>query len=437
MKVNNFIYNIIKKKTSVHPPGMVSVCSSNSFVLEASIQWAKAYSLPLLIESTCNQVNQFGGYTGLTPIDFIKFVTDIANNNRFPPGNIIFGGDHLGPSPWKNESVEQAMMKAKRLVKDYLEAGYNKIHLDTSMACGGDPDVLSKEVISRRQAELCLVSENTHLAANNRDELPIYVLGTEVPTPGGALKEGDEIIITSSEETEENIYTAQQVLYKNDLASAWDRTIAFVVQPGVEFSDSEIHDYQREKASHLSRTIKNYPNLVYEAHSTDYQTRQNLRDMVEDHFAILKVGPALTFALREALFSLGFIEKELIHDKEISSMLIETLEEAMKKNRIHWENHYSGNEKEKEIKRKFSYSDRCRYYWSEPMVINSINRLLENFSDFEIPLSLISQFLPNQYDKIRSGFIKKTAIEIIQSKITDVLTDYLFACFPIEFSKSR
>jgi tagatose-1,6-bisphosphate aldolase non-catalytic subunit AgaZ/GatZ len=32
----------------------------------------------VLIEATCNQVNQDGGYTGMTPADFRRFVEDIA-----------------------------------------------------------------------------------------------------------------------------------------------------------------------------------------------------------------------------------------------------------------------------------------------------------------------------------------------------------------------
>ena len=62
----------------------------------------------------------------------------------------------------------------------------------------------------------------------------------------------------------------------------------------------------------LKKTIEKYDQFVYEAHSTDYQRKETLRQMVKDHFVILKVGPALTFAMREALFSLDFIEKELL-----------------------------------------------------------------------------------------------------------------------------
>ena len=52
--------------------------------------------------------------------------------------------------------------------------------------------------------------------------------------------------------------------------------------------------------------------MVYEAHSTDYQSPAALAQMVKDHFAILKVGPWLTFAFREVILALGTIEREML-----------------------------------------------------------------------------------------------------------------------------
>lgn len=47
--------------------------------------------------------------------------------------------------------------------------------------------------------------------------------------------------------------------------------------------------------------------------------------MVTDGIAILKVGPALTFGLREALFSLSMMEKELVPEEKRANF-IETLD---------------------------------------------------------------------------------------------------------------
>ena len=84
-----------------------------------------------------------------------------------------------------------------------------------------------------------------------------------------------------------------------------------VVQPGVEFGDDFVLPYRPEAAKELSRFIEDQP-MIYEAHSTDYQTRAALTSLVHGHFAILKVGPGLTFAFREAVFALAMIENEML-----------------------------------------------------------------------------------------------------------------------------
>lgn len=90
-----------------------------------------------------------------------------------------------------------------------------------------------------------------------------------------------------------------------------------MVQPGVEFDHTNVIDYQPVKATALSQMVENYETLIFEAHSTDYQTPQSLRQLVIDHFAILKVGPALTFALREALFLWRRLKKNWYQRKPV------------------------------------------------------------------------------------------------------------------------
>ena len=90
---------------------------------------------------------------------------------------------------------------------------------------------------------------------------------------------------------------------------AWARVVALVVQPGVEFDHHKVIDYAaRRRRAQLARRIESEPGLVYEAHSTDYQTPAALAALVRDHFAILKVGPGVTFALRAALWALADIQ---------------------------------------------------------------------------------------------------------------------------------
>lgn len=410
--------------------GIYSICSSNRYVIEAALLQAKADSSAVLIEPTVNQVNQFGGYTGMTPGQFISKVRKIARDMDFPFTRVIFGGDHLGPNPWKNEPVESAMAKSAILVKDYVENGFKKIHLDTSVRCAddsGDPRApMDDELVAERAARLCQIVEETHQRVRSHEIPPVYVIGTEVPIPGGATGVQDEIIPTGRTSIQKTIEITKQTFLDRDLEDAWDRVIAVVVQPGVEFGDSAVHEYNRSKTKDLVEFIERMRGMVFEAHSTDYQTESKLRELVEDHFAILKVGPWLTFAFREAIFALAMMEEEWLGPKKgvALSGIRAALERVMLENTRYWEKHYQGNHLERQFARKYSYSDRARYYWQNNRVQQSLERLFDNLSSHVLPNTLLSQFLPNQYEAIRSGSITSIPMELVHHKILEVTKKY-------------
>lgn len=100
----------------------------------------------------------------------------------------------------------------------------------------------------------------------------------------------------------------------------------------------------------------------------------------------------------------------------------------MANNPQHWEKYYSANPQVCSFQRKYNFLDRCRYYWSYPAVGNSLNKLINNLSGISIPLSLISQYLPGQFVKVKESIIKDHPQSLILGKITDVLNSYLYAC---------
>jgi D-tagatose-1,6-bisphosphate aldolase subunit GatZ/KbaZ len=408
--------------------GIPSVCSAHAWVLQAAMEQAAQNGAPLLIEATCNQVNQFGGYTGMTPVDFVRFVDGIAAQNNFPKSQFILGGDHLGPSPWANEPAEAAMDKAKTLVRDYVRAGFTKIHLDCSMPLGGEahPPV---EVIAQRTADLAKITERTvnpnHPASITNHELR-YVIGTEVPVPGGAQEHETGVEVTPVARLRQTLDLSRAAFTAAGLEPAWARVRAVVVQPGVEFGDDFVLPFDPQAAEELSDFIKTETGLVYEAHSTDYQTRQALRALVVGGFAVLKVGPALTFALREAIFALAKLEEELI--PEGRSDIVQELEQAMLRRPEYWDKYYRGDEQERRLKRKFSLSDRLRYYWPDPQVQAAFERLLHNLGARPLPLTLVSQCAPVQYERIRRGELEPVPGALIRDRVRDVLRDYDFAC---------
>jgi len=297
------------------------------------------------------------------------------------------------------------------------------------MSCKGDEIPLPRETIVEREAQLCSAAVNEADAVGQDISGFIFVVGTEVPTPGGSIQNEVTLEVSSLKETEENIQQTKDAFQKHKLEKAWEQTCAFVVQPEVEFSDNHIHAYDRDKASELSKLIENYYHLIFEAHSTDYQSDIHLKQMVTDHFSILKVGPALTFATREALFALEEIELELLKSRSNNlSKLRTTLESIMVENPKYWENYYSIDPLTSSFQRKYSFLDRCRYYWSFPAVVHSVDNLINNLSSTSIPLSLISQYLSRQFEKIDEGSISDHPQDLILGKITDVLNSYLYAC---------
>lgn len=429
--------DIVRKQKNGSAEGIYSACTANEYVIAAAMERAAKSNDYLLIEATANQVNQFGGYTGMTPVDFRAFVYGLAKKVNFPMDKIILGGDHLGPLTWSNEEEESAMKKSCQLINDYVLAGFTKIHIDTSMRLKDDStnEALSTQVIAKRGAILCEVAEEAYRQLSKRDcnaLRPVYVVGSEVPIPGGSQSEEEGVQVTRVCDLVETIETFKTEFYKLNLIDAWDNVVAIVVQPGVEFGDETIHEYNREAARELCSALKNYPNLVFEGHSTDYQTPAALREMVEDGIAILKVGPALTYALREGLFALNRIEEELFRynpDVRLSNFAA-VLDEAMLQNPTNWAKHYHGSGIKLRLARKYSLSDRSRYYLPDNSVRDSIQRLLKNLNSINIPLTLISEFMPMQYNKIRKGELSSNPESILKDRVVDCIDDYMYATNP-------
>ena len=397
--------------------GIASICSAHPYVIKQTLKVSEIFRVSPLIEATCNQVNQFGGYTGMTPQDFVAYVRRIAKENHFPFEKVILGGDHLGPNVWQDEPTESAMQKAEVLIHDYVQAGFTKIHLDCSMRLGDDPQgELNPEIVAKRAARLAKIAENVGIELAPI-QMPRYVIGTEVPVPGGATEHEEGVHVTRVEDARQTVELTREAFYREGLQSAWERVIAAVVQPGVEFGDDFVLSYQPESTRELSRFIESQ-SLVYEAHSTDYQTREALSDLVRDHFAILKVGPGLTFAFREAVFALAMIENELISVDQRSD-IIQVLDDVMVKHPKHWRKYYRGDETEQALKRKYSLSDRARYYWVQPEVQEALGRLMKNLGSKVLPFSLLSQFV---------GETGLNAEQVVEWKIDKVLMDYLSAC---------
>lgn len=422
---------LAKRKSGMKFAGIPSFCTANDLVIEACLKQAKRFDDYVLVEATANQVNQFGGYTGMKPADYRDFVYEIADNIDFPREKIILGGDHLGPLTWQNEPEKEAMEKAVELVKMFVLAGFKKIHLDTSMRVADDPSdcPLCDEIIAERGAVLYEACEEAYqelLSGNPGEVRPVFIIGSEVPIPGGAQEVEASISVTEPADVERTLTAYRNAFEKHGLKDAFDNIIGIVVQPGVEFGDADIFHYDRVNAARLTAEMKKYNNIVMEGHSTDYQSPEELKEMVEDGIAILKVGPALTFSLREGLFSLSIMEKQLIPEEK-QAKFIETMEEVMLENPSDWQKHYHGTAKQLANKRKYSFSDRCRYYFAQPRMKDAIERLFRNMDEVEIPLSMLRQYMPLQYVKVRDGLLPRNARALVEDCVVHLVEDYNYA----------
>ena len=347
----NFVDRIAANRTGF-PVGMPSWCTAHPETLAAILQGYRDDTAPILIEATCNQVNQFGGYTGMAPADFVAFVQGIARAEGVDPARLILGGDHLGPNPWKAEPAAQAMQKARDMVAAYVLAGFSKIHLDASMPCGGE--ALDETEMAARAADLCAVAE---AAAAGRSLH--YVIGTEVPVPGGETEHRDGLAITTPDAARHTHDLHRAAFAARGLQAAFQRVIAIVVQPGVDFGNDQIIGYTPAQARALVAAAPALHGPLFEAHSTDYQTEAALSALVRDHFAVLKVGPELTFAYRQAVFALERLEALLgLPASGVTAALLA----AMRARPADWRAYVETGATE-ETMMLFGLSDRLRYYW--------------------------------------------------------------------------
>lgn len=415
--------DIVRRHRAGGAVGIHSVCSSHPLVLESTLRMAHCADGPVLIEATSNQVNQDGGYTGLRPAEFAQLIHQLAGAIGLGADQILLGGDHLGPNCWKSATAETAMQRSVVLVREYVEAGFRKIHLDCSMSCADDPPALGDELIAERTATLCDVAEAVW--RHSGGEAPVYVIGSEVPVPGGATEMMHELAVTTPEAALATVDAHRRAFATRGLHDAWHRVIALVVQPGVEFDNHTVIDYDPAKAAALSQSILAVPGMVFEAHSTDYQTPRALAALVKDHFAILKVGPAVTFALREAFWGLAAIATELglASGKSLKAALLD----AMRRDPRYWSPYYQDLARQ-EFDLQYSLSDRIRYYWGTPGVVKACALLLGTLAETRLPHALLSQYLPNQFAKIREGRLVDDPREMVLDGVAKVLTGYQNAC---------
>lgn len=419
--------DLIARNRAGSAEALPSVCSAHPQVLAAALLLAESRDAPCLIEATSNQVNQFGGYTAMTPPDFIAHVHGLCDALGVARERVLFGGDHLGPQVWRAQSAEVAMAHARDLVAAYVRAGFTKIHLDCSEGCAGEGAQVGDAIAAARAADLALACE----AAAPLPEAVSYVFGTEVPPPGGARAGAEEetVLPTAPEAAQATIAAHAAAFAERGMAeTAWRRAVGLVVQPGLEFAPDHVLPFDRAAPDHLSPVLSRHPGLAFEAHSTDYQHPGVYPDLARRHFAVLKVGPALTFAWRQAVYALDAILAWLEPGANRPA-LSEVMEAEMLTSPGDWQKHYAGDAARLHLLRHFGYADRIRYYWTRPAAQAAVRALMADLARHRPPRPLIEQhFAPAVIDRAETLAPRAAtwAEALALSQVQEALSPYYF-----------
>lgn len=411
--MSDILRNIVARNRAGEKVAIPSVCSAQPDVLRASLKWAQRKDRQIVIEATSNQVNQDGGYTGQTPRCFVEQIHNLATENAIDHDRIVLGGDHLGPQAWRKMAAQDAMEKARILVRSYVEAGFEKIHLDCSEGCAGENAHLPDAVTATRTANLARVCEE---ASGGKDIL--YVIGTEVPPPGGArVDESGDIPATTPQSAFATLDAHEKAFKSEGVSDIKSRVAGLVVQPGVEFTPMQVHHMPMERDPGLREVMMKWPGLCLEAHSTDYQDPKVFARLSELGFAFQKVGPALTFAYRQALYALDMAMG--ISGENVG--LVNTMERLMQSEPEYWQGHYaSGNR----IARHVGLADRIRYYWPHPQAQNAVLALRQRLAEVALPDPLLWQVFSPQVLERAEGLEGTQAQRLIDAQIEIALDPY-------------
>lgn len=417
--------DIIARNRAGETVAMPSICTAHPQALLASLLLARQHNQPVLIEATSNQANQYGGYTGMQPADFRRMVLALCAEAGTDPGLITFGGDHLGPQVWRKQEPASAMVEAERLVAAYVAAGFTKIHLDCSEGCAGEPAQLDDERAAARAALLAAVCER---AAPDPETL-VYVIGTEVPPPGGGRGNDHAILPTSPDAARATLACHIKAFARAGLHHAATRIVGLVVQPGVDFEPMHVHHLPAGGATALRAALDDRPGLCFEAHSTDYQHPEAYPALARAGFAIHKVGPALTFAYRRALYALTDAA-DAAHGPEPGLRAV--MEGLMLDDPRWWQGHYHGTPAAQELMRHFSYSDRIRYYWPQAAALDAVKATFARVAAKPIPEAVLLQYFSapvmRQAEHLSSAYgITERARALVLAEVQQALMPYFFS----------
>jgi len=407
--------------------GIYAVTSRNSTVQEVYLQQALADGSPALFEISVDMTGSPGKNGKILPYDFIAKVKQIVVKVGFPPDRLFFGINGLNPSLWQGESVEHTLKKTGAFISDLVGLGFNILGIHAGISLKGDPvdQLLPQKVIIAREAALYQAAERAAAAVPD-EKKPLYVIDIH---PGQGMTEYQKKVVRK-EDVEIAVDRFSQTAAAAGLPEIKERLLAVRISLGPGYNGEKVIPFDSSLLKELGGCTYNSKGMMLEALQTDFQSRDMLDRLVNNHFALLSVGPELTYTLREALFSLAMMENETMIGKPgvyLSNFIIE-LDRAMQSAPQHWQKYYTGNGFEQLIARKYSLYDRSRFFWEDKNVRKMKKRLYDNMVKYPVPLTVLRQFMPRQYERVTAGKIENKPDALVMDAVRCALRRYSCAC---------
>lgn len=372
-KTENLLRNIarIEAETGI-PRTIFAACPNSVSVVKAAFRAAKRNNAPIYFAATLNQIDCDGGYTGLTPAEFVRLARMEAEAVRFT-GESIIAIDHGGP--WLKDlqrterwTTERAMEDVKRSFEAAVEAGYDLIHVDPTVDIHlGEGQTIDIRVVVRRTVELIAHVEGFRRARN----LPpvSYEVGTEEVHGGLADQHTFDTFLCE----------LRSGLREAGYADVWP---CFIV--GKVGTDLHTTTFDPDVARALTAKVRPYGSLI-KGHYTDGVS--NPEQYPLSGMGAANVGPEFTMSEYDALAELEEVERTLDARGEVAQRShITAVLERLVRDSQRWQKWLHGDEPGKEFeelapdRRLWLVKTGCRYIWQHPEALVARQRLYDNLS---------------------------------------------------------
>jgi D-tagatose-1,6-bisphosphate aldolase subunit GatZ/KbaZ len=349
---------------------LFAACPNSLSVIRAALKSAKRCNAPVKFAATLNQVDLDGGYTGLTPPEFVNTIRAHARNlNVTSP--VIIAIDHGGP--WlkdlhsaENWPYEKTMAAVKKSFEAAIMAGYDLIHVDPTVdISSGARNTIPIDKVAERTLELIEHAE-IFRRQNNLPRIS-YEVGTE-EVHGG---------LADLEIFRRFLELLKKGLIQRNLSDVWP---CFVV--GKVGTDLHTTIFDPFVARQLTEIAKNYGSLI-KGHYSDNVT--NPAAYPESGMGAANVGPEFTEREYDGLMELECLENDLFTEGEIPRLSY--IKNELWKSVIHsgrWRKWLQAGENRDDFyanspeRQEWLVKTGCRYIWENPEIISARARLYQN-----------------------------------------------------------